>query len=161
MNIRSVNIKDACQITHIYNYYIEKTIVTFEETRITEEEMARRIKSISSEYPFLVIEDNNEIAGYAYATRWKERTAYRFSAEVTIYLHPEKTGKGYGSKLYSHFLDEIRKSNLHALLAGISLPNRTSIALHEKFGFKKVGCLEQVGFKFEEWIDVGYWELKL
>ncbi|MCF8358862.1 MAG: GNAT family N-acetyltransferase [Prolixibacteraceae bacterium] len=161
MKIRKAKPDDACQIKDIYNFYIEKTIVTFEETKINEKEMAKRIKAISSEYPFLVKEDNNEIAGYAYATKWKERSAYRYSAEVTIYLHPEKTGKGLGTKLYSGFLDEIRKTNLHHLLAGISMPNPASVALHEKFGFKKVGCLEQVGFKFGKWIDVGYWELIL
>ena len=157
--IRKVNPEDAPALMDIYNFYIENSIATFEEDKISDDEMAKRIKDISSGYPFLVIETMKKIAGYAYASSWKTRSAYRYSSEVTIYLHPEKTGSGLGTKLYSAFIEEIRKTELHVLLAGISLPNDASIALHEKLGFNEVGCLKNVGYKFGKWIDVGYWEL--
>ena len=161
MTIRNVEIRDAEAITAIYNYYIENTIITFEEEAITVEEMASRIKSISLQYPYLVYEENGKVVGYAYATQWKARSAYRFSAEDTIYLDHRETGKGFGCELFSAFLNEFRKTNLHSLVGGIALPNAASVALHEKFGFKKIGQFEEIGFKFGKWVDVGYWELKL
>lgn len=159
MIIRRVEIKDAEDITAIYSYYIENTIITFEEELITVKEMASRIETISSKYPFLVYEENGKVVGYAYATQWKARSAYRNSAENTIYLHPDAKGKGIGSILFSKFLDEIKKTDLHVLVGGIALPNEASVALHEKFGFKKIAQFEEIGFKFGKWIDVGYWEL--
>jgi L-amino acid N-acyltransferase YncA len=161
MIIRKVKQIDAEDITAIYNYYIENTIITFEEEPITVEEMASRIESISSHYPYLVCEENGKVIGYAYATQWKARSAYRFSAEDTIYLDHRETGKGVGSKLFSAFLDELKKTNLHSVVGGIALPNDASFSLHEKYGFKKVAQFEEIGFKFGKWIDVGYWELRL
>lgn len=161
MIIRKVEQSDAGEITAIYNYYIENTIITFEEEVITIEEMASRIKSISSQYPYMICEENGKMVGYAYATQWKTRSAYRYSAENTIYLHPDAKGKGIGSMLFEKFLEETRKTDLHVLVGGIALPNEASVALHEKFGFKKIGQFEEIGFKFGKWIDVGYWELKL
>jgi phosphinothricin acetyltransferase len=107
------------------------------------------------------IEDNGKVVGYAYANQWKARSAYRFSAKVTIYLHQELNGKGIGSTLFFAFLNEMRKTDLHVLVGGIAQPNEASVALHEKFGFKKIAQFEGIGFKFGKWIDVGYWELKL
>lgn len=161
MIVRKVEKNDAAHITAIYNYYVENTIITFEEKPVTVIEMADRIETIASKYPYIVLEDGNEIIGYAYITEWKSRSAYRFSGEVTIYLHHTKTGKGAGSILFSALLEEIKETNLHTVVGGIALPNRGSIALHEKFGFKKIGQFEDIGFKFGKWIDVGYWELKL
>jgi L-amino acid N-acyltransferase YncA len=161
MKIRKVEIKDAKAITAIYNFYIENSTITFEEELLSDEEMAARIESISSLYPYLVIEDNGMVVGYAYATQWKARSAYRFSAEVTIYLHQELKGKGIGSTLFRALVEEMRKTNLHVLVGGIAQPNEASVALHEKFGFKKIAQFEEIGFKFGKWIDVGYWELKL
>jgi L-amino acid N-acyltransferase YncA len=159
--IRKVEIRDAEEITAIYNYYIENTTITFEEESVSVEEMAARIESISSIYPYFVVEDNGIVVGYAYATQWKARSAYRFSAEVTIYLHHELKGKGIGSTLFHALVEEMRKTDLHVLVGGIALPNEASIALHEKFGFKKIAQFEEIGFKFGKWIDVGYWELKM
>jgi L-amino acid N-acyltransferase YncA len=161
MIIRQVETKDAKAITAIYNFYIKNSTITFEEELLTVEEMAARIGSISSLYPYFVAEDNGIVVGYAYATQWKARSAYRFSAEVTIYLHCELRGKGIGSALFSAFVEEMRKTDLHVLVGGIAQPNEASVALHEKFGFKKVAQFEEIGFKFGKWIDVGYWELKL
>jgi len=161
MKIRRVEPTDAFEITSIYNYYILNTIITFEEEMINVAEMEKRIRSISSDYPFLVAADEDSIIGYAYATAWKTRSAYRYSAEVTIYLKHDKVGVGIGFKLYSALIDELKRTKLHVLVGGIALPNHASIALHEKLGFKKISQFEQIGFKFGKWIDVGYWELKL
>lgn len=161
MIIRQVETNDAKAITAIYNFYIKNSTITFEEESVSVDEMAARIESISSLYPYFVGEDNGIVVGYAYATQWKARSAYRFSAEVTIYLHHELKGKGIGSALFRALIDEMRKTDLHVLVGGIAQPNEASVALHEKFGFKKIAQFEEIGFKFGKWIDVGYWELKL
>lgn len=161
MNVRRVVIEDAEAIASIYNYYIENTVITFEEDPVSADIMASRIESISARYPYLVIEDANGLIGYAYATEWKARSAYRYSTEVTVYLDHLKTGKGAGSILFSALLDEIKKTSLHVIIGGIALPNIASVALHEKFGFRKVAHFEEIGYKFGKWIDVGYWEMKL
>lgn len=161
MKIRKVCLVDADDIAAIYNYYVENTIITFEEVPVSVDEIASRIDNISSQYPYLVYEENGKVIGYAYATQWKSRSAYRYSAENTIYLHPDAKGKGIGSTLFRKFLEETRKTDLHVLIGGIALPNEASVALHEKFGFKKIAQFEEIGFKFGKWVDVGYWELKL
>ncbi len=129
------------------------------ETDLTESEMAGRIAEVrGAGLPWLVTEDENGSAGYAYADRWKRRSAYRFSTEVTIYLDPERTGKGLGTTLYRDLLDRLPGCGVHVAIGGISLPNAASVALHERLGFEKVAKFREVGFKFGKWIDVGYWE---
>lgn len=159
--IRNVEVEDAAQIAEIYNYYIKNTIVSFEESPVHSQEMASRIEEISSSLPWLVYEEQNRIAGYAYASKWKGRCAYRYSVESTVYLNPTLRGKGVGSVLYEALLDILKSQGYHTVLGGISLPNEASIKLHEKFGFRKVAHFSEVGFKFNKWVDVGYWELKL
>ncbi len=153
--------KDAEAIANIYNHYVAETIVTFEELPVSIQEMEHRIRKITQSYPWLIALQDEQIVGFAFASPWKSRCAYRYSAESTVYLHPDHTCKGYGSRLYSQLLQELKSQNLHSVLAGISLPNPASIALHEKLGFDKVAHFKEVGFKFEQWIDVGYWELVL
>jgi L-amino acid N-acyltransferase YncA len=160
--VRKVRTEDAGQISEIYNYYIENTTVTFEEIALSETEMQERIEKISSKYPFLVWEENSQVIGYAYATEWKVRAAYRNSVEVTIYLKKGNSGKGIGKQLYDELFRQIKENkdlNIHAIIGGIALPNEASVALHEKFGFQKVAHFKEVGYKFQQWIDVGYWEL--
>lgn len=161
MKIRRAEIDDAKGIVEIYNHYISNTCITFEEEEIGPMEMGQRIEAISAEFPFLIAEEEGSILGYAYATSWKSRSAYRYSAEVTVYLKHDKVGAGTGTKLYSALLEELKNTELHVLVGGIALPNEASVALHEKFGFKKIAQFEQIGFKFGKWIDVGYWELVL
>lgn len=128
----------------------------------TAAEFARRLAAVQdASLPWLVAGLEGTIAGYAYATRWRERRGYRFSAEVTGYVTPERAGQGVGTALYARLLAELRERGFHAVLGGIALPNESSVALHEKFGFRKVAHFEQTGFKFDRWIDVGYWELLL
>jgi phosphinothricin acetyltransferase len=159
--IRPVTIQDAIAICGIYNYYVKNTIVSFEETPVSIKEMQARIQETSAAFPWLVWEDEGDILGYAYAHAWQKRSAYRYSAEDSIYIKEGFERKGLGQKLFTAFLEAIRKTNLHVLVAGITIPNEPSVALHEKFGFKKTALFTEAGYKQERWLDVGYWELIL
>ena len=157
--IRKVTLEDAGEISEIYNHYILNSIATFETIAIGVEEMQNRIRLVQQNFPWLVFESDGEILGYAYATEWKARRAYKRTVESTVYLRQDAFNKGIGTKLYKALLKELKKMKVHAVIGGISLPNDASIALHEKFKFEKVAHFKEVGFKFNKWIDVGYWEL--
>lgn len=157
--IRKVKLEDAKEIAEIYNYYILNSCVTFEEIPVSIEEMGRRIQATFLKFPWLVYEKDMEIIGYAYASVWKPRSAYKHTIESTVYLKNEATKNGIGSLLYKELISQLTNLGFHAVIGGISLPNEASIALHEKFGFKKVAQLKEVGYKFKKWVDVGYWEL--
>lgn len=159
MVVRAATEADAEAVVAIYNHYVAQTIVTFEEEAVTASEMARRIERIASaSLPWLIAERRGEVVGYAYASPWRERSAYRYSAEVTVYLSPMSTGRGSGSRLYEQLLPLTQDRGVHAVVGVIALPNEASVALHEKFGLAKVAHLKEVGFKFDRWVDVGYWE---
>jgi phosphinothricin acetyltransferase len=157
--IRTVQTKDIREISTIYNYYIENTTITFEEEPISDDEMGKRINEVVPTYPWFVYEYNETVLGYAYATRWRARAAYRHSVELSIYISKDNLGKGIGKKLYETILAELRKTDVHAVIGGMSLPNEPSEKLHESLGFKKMAEFKEVGYKFQKWIDVGYWEL--
>jgi len=158
--IRAVQNEDIKYITNIYNYYISCTTVTFEEESVTVHAMQERIDKVhATNLPWLVAEnESGVIVGYAYATKWRERFAYRFSVEVTVYLSPEHEKQGFGTKLYDTLFAELKNRSVHSVIGGITLPNPASIALHEKFGMKQVAHFKEVGFKFEKWQDTGYWQ---
>ncbi|NVJ65949.1 MAG: N-acetyltransferase family protein [Gammaproteobacteria bacterium] len=160
--IRAASIDDANTIADIYNHYIQTSIITFETELVSAEEMAKRIEETQSqELPYLVLESNNQVLGYAYASKWKGRCAYRFSLETTVYLASNATGKQYGTQLYQELFTQLKALNYRTVIGGISLPNPASIALHEKMGMQKVAHFKDVGFKFNQWIDVGYWQKQL
>ena len=162
VTVRAVAAEDAEAIATIYNHYVTNTIVTFEEEPVAAAEIGRRVEAVrESSLPWLIAEQEGRVLGYAYATKWRERRSYRFSTEVTVYLGPGLEGRGIGSKLYGNLVADLRGRGIHAAMGGIALPNESSIALHEKFGFRKVAHFEQVGFKFNRWIDVGYWQIIL
>ncbi len=161
MTIRKLKDKDLLGVTQIYNYYIENSTATFEEVSISREEMKSRADKIQNEGLFLVAEEDEQIIGYAYASNWNSRCAYRSTKETSVYLNPQHIGKGVGSKLYESILAELRNRDIHVVIGGISLPNEASVGLHEKMGYQKVAHFREVGFKFGQWIDVGYWELIL
>ncbi|MDR0503547.1 MAG: GNAT family N-acetyltransferase [Treponema sp.] len=158
-NIRNVKESDAKAILDIYNYYIENTVITFEEIPLSLSEMSARICGISGNFPYLVYEDEGEVTGFAYANTWKERSAYNKTAEISIYLKNGTQGNGRGKMLLKSLLEKINKDRLHLLIAGIALPNEASVKTFECFGFKKIGQFSEAGFKMNMWIDVGYWEL--
>jgi len=160
--IRQVNEDDAKTLADIYNYYVVNTAVTFEEEPLESADMIDRFdEAHDADLPWLVIEHNGGVCGFAYASKWKGRCAYRHSVEITVYLKHEASGLGLGSKLYHELFKYLKAKNIHVVLAGISLPNKASIALHEKFGMTKVAHFEEVGFKFGQWVDVAYWQVKL
>ena len=159
--IRPVKTSDAKGICDIYNYYVTDTIITFEESPVGIEEMESRIVEVTTELPWLVFEKNQHVVGYSYASRWKSRCAYRYSVESTVYVDPKFKNNRVGSLLYSSLIEILKKKKLHSVLAGIALPNEHSVKFHEKFGFLNVANLKEVGWKFENWIDVGYWQLSL
>ena len=157
--IRSAAEADADAIADIYNYYVTDTIVTFEEEPVSDDEIARRIHYVQSAgLPWLVAEENGEILGYAYATPWKERIGYRFSVETTVYLSKDCTGRGIGSQLYAELFRLLEQAGVRCVVGGVALPNDASVALHEKFGMSKVAEFERIGVKFDQWINVGYWQ---
>ena len=159
--IRDVQDSDVDSIARIYNYYIENTVVSFEEDSVSPSEMQARIQDVTDEFLWLVFEEDDAILGYAYAGKWHSRCAYRNTVESSVYLDRTAVGKGIGTRLYSELLRRLRELQIHSVIGGIALPNAESIALHEKFGFKKAAHYKEVGWKMDRWIDVGYWQLVL
>ncbi len=158
VTIRSVTEHDIEDICEIYNYYVENTAISFEEKRVSVNEMEQRILNQSIDYPWLVYELDSKVVAFAYANKWKARSAYRFTLESTIYLSSECQGRGIGSRLYQQLFDELATRSIRSVMAVIALPNAGSIALHEKMGFEKVAHFKEVGYKHEQWIDVSYWQ---
>lgn len=158
--IRDVTLEDAQAICDIYNYYISDTVITFEELVINSAEIAKRIRAVQqANLPWFVFESSSgEILGYAYATKWRERFSYRFSVEITVYLCPKQAGKGLGTQLYKALFVSLKSKDIHSVIGGITLPNEASVAIHEKFGMSKVAHFKEVGYKFNQWLDVGYWQ---
>ena len=158
MKISQAKPEDAEAVASIYNHYIENTVITFEEKAVSADEMRGRIADVTANLPWLVCEVDGAVAGYAYATQLRARSAYRYSAETTVYLDSAQVGKGLGTRLYETLIAELKAKSIHTVIGGIALPNAASVALHEKMGYRKVAHYEQVGWKFGKWIDVGYWQ---
>ncbi len=162
--IRPVEISDASAIADIYNYYINETIITFELEPIGAAEIQSRIgNTTKSGLPYLVYLDptSKELVGYAYAGQWRKRIAYRFVVESAIYLKKGWEGQGIGTQLYAKLFDQLREKEFRSVIAGVSLPNEASVAVHRSMGFRKAGVFERVGYKFDKWIDVEFWQLEL
>ena len=160
--IRTATESDAQAIADIYNYYIKNTVVTFEELPVTHKDIIERIKKITaSNLPWLIAEDAGAIIGYAYAGKWNVRSAYRHTVEATVYLSNSSRSKGWGTRLYQALFDLLRQKSIHIVIGGITLPNPASVALHEKFGMTKAAHFKEVGYKFGQWVDVGYWQMEL
>ena len=159
--IRPATESDAQAIADIYNHYIEHTVVTFEEQPVGGTEIFTRIKKVTdSSLPWLAAEEGGAVIGYAYATKWNLRSAYRHTVECSVYLSPLSLSKGWGTRLYETLFQTLRQNSMHVVIGGITLPNPRSVALHEKMGMKQVAHFKEVGFKFGQWLDVGYWQLE-
>lgn len=162
VEIRTALPNDAEEICGIYNHYVTKSTITFEEVAVTPLEMADRIREVqSASLPWLVAADATEIVGYACASKWKGRAAYKFSTEVTIYVRQGFGHSGIGAQLYSHLFQALKARGMHAVIGGVALPNDASLQFHRKCGFEQVAHFKEVGFKFNRWIDVTYWQLIL
>jgi L-amino acid N-acyltransferase YncA len=157
--IRVAEAEDGVALARIYNHYIATTVVTFEESAVSPADMSARVAEISgAKLPWLVAQSPAGVNGFAYASGWKGRCAYRYSVESTVYLAPAAVGRGLGMALYSTLLARLQELGCHAVIGGIALPNQASVALHEKLGMRKVAHFAEVGFKFGRWVDVGYWQ---
>lgn len=159
--IRPVQPTDAPALAAIYNPYVRDTLITFEEEPVSVAEMGARIAKVTATYPWLVWEEDGAVLGYAYASTWRTRHAYRFAVETTVYLAQGHHGKGRGAALYEALLAELKQRGFHSALGCLGLPNDPSVRLHEKLGFKKVGHMTEAGWKFGAWVDVGFWERML
>jgi L-amino acid N-acyltransferase YncA len=158
MKIRPCKESDISAVCDIYNYYVENTVITFEEKRVSPADMKKRFALYTETYPWLVCEVDGVLVGYAYASQWKAREAYRHTAEMTVYLKHSCVGRGYGKALYQALIESLKPTQCHVLLGCITLPNDVSVGLHEYFGFEKVAHFSEVGRKFDRWLDVGYWQ---
>lgn len=159
---RTATAADAARICAIYNHYVATTTVSFEEEAVAQADMVQRIADVAGAgLPWLALDVDGQLVGYAYATKWRVRPAYRSSVESTIYLDPAFTGRGHGRLLYGALLDELRRRGLHLVIGGIAQPNAGSVGLHEALGFTKAAHFTEVGMKFGRWVDVGYWQLQL
>lgn len=156
--IRRATRGDSDQIAAIYRPIVEDTAISFEADPPNSKEIARRIDSALNNHEWLVAEAGDAIAGYAYATGYRERYAYRFSAETTLYMHPDYQRQGIGRALYSALFESLQSLGYHRAFAGITLPNDPSIALHKAFGFEQIGVFREAGFKFDRWHDVTMWQ---
>jgi len=162
MNICDVRDDDFPSITRMYNYYVEHTIVTFDEEPLTCEAMRQKAGVIQRNYPYWVLEDDGgTVVGYGYGSQFRAKPAYRFTVETSIYFETSATGKGYGSALYTALLADLRDRGFKTALGVLGLPNEASAGLHEKMGFVKTGHLHNAGWKFGRWVDTGYWHLDL
>ena len=159
--IRNVKLTDAEQIVAIYNYYVVNSIVTFDQVPFTASDFVEKIETIAAKYPFIVFEENQKVLGYAYANMWRQKPAYKHTVETTVYIDNNAQGRHIGSILYTELLKRLKDQNYHVAIGGLTLPNDPSVRLHEKFGFKQVAHFKEVGFKFDTWLDVGFWQLSL
>lgn len=153
MRIRKATEADAEALLAVYAPYVT-TPVTFETEVPTVEEFARRIREISSFYPYLVCETKGRIVGYAYAHRQMERAAYRWNVELSVYVDSSFTGLGIGKRLYTVLMGWLERQHVKTLYAVITLPNEASVNLHRSFGFREVGICRQTGYKCGQWHDV-------
>ena len=154
MKIRDATPDDASACTEIYAPYVTDTAVTFELTPPSPAEMGARIASAVATHAWLVLEDDGEVVGYAYGGPYKERAAYRWSCESTVYLAMGRRRTGAGRALYTELLERLTQRGFRMVVAGIALPNEASVGLHKAMGFEPVGTYRRIGWKHGAWHDV-------
>lgn len=153
--------RDAAACAAIYAPHVEGSAVSFEEQVPGAAEMAARIERYRVSHAWLVAERGGEVVGYAYATAFRDRPAYRWSATVSVYVAAGSRRQGIGQVLYSALFDRLRERGFRMACAGITLPNGASVALHERLGFQQVGVNPAIGWKDGAWRDVGWFQLEL
>jgi phosphinothricin acetyltransferase len=161
LQIRVATTSDSETIATIYAPIVRDTAISFETEPPSTEIIARRIAETISQLPWLVAERDQKVIGLAYASKHRERAAYRWSVDVSAYVHEEARRRGVGRTLYERLLGIVRNQGFHAAFAGIALPNAASVGLHEAAGFKPLGVYREVGFKHGQWHDVGWWQMQL
>ena len=155
--IRIARAEDGAGVAAIYDPIVRDTAISFEVVPPGEAEMRRRIGATLATHPWLVCGEVNHVRGYAYASRHAERAAYRWSADVTVYVHADSRGRGVGGALYTALLEILVAQGFRRAYAGITLPNAASVGLHEAHGFARIGVYPGVGWKLGAWRDVGWW----
>ncbi len=159
--IRLASSADAADIHQIYRPIVRDTHISFEQTVPAVQEIAARIEKTLTRYPWLVCEVNGRLAGYAYASAFRFRAAYQWTAETTVYIHADFQRRGVSRALYSSLLRILRAQGYCNAVGVIALPNEGSVRAHEAAGFRKVGVFRNVGHKAGAWRDTGWWQLEL
>jgi L-amino acid N-acyltransferase YncA len=153
--------RDAAACAAIYAPCVAEGVTSFEERAPEAVEMAARIERIATTHPWLVAESGGGVVGYAYACPHRERAAYRWAVDVSVYVAAGRRGKGVGKSLYEALFARLRRQRFQVACAGITLPNEASVGLHESLGFLAVGVNRRIGWKRGAWRDVGWWQLEL
>ena len=162
MTIRSADPdRDAAACAAIYAPHVEASATSFEAAPPTADQFAARIEMTGATHPWLVVERDGEVVGFAYACEHRTRAAYRWAADVSIYLAEASRGQGLGRRLYGELFDRLRAQRFRVACAGVTLPNDASVGLHESLGFVPVGVYRRIGWKAGAWHDVGWWQLDL
>ena len=153
---------DSVRVAEIYRPAVEGNFISFEETAPTADEMAERMRKVLARTPWLVAEEESGgVVGYAYASPHRERAAYRWSVDISVYVDPAWHGRGIGRLLYDDLLEWLRNQGFVNVYAGVTLPNPASVALHQAIGMRRIGIYERVGYKLGEWRDVAWFGLRL
>lgn len=161
MRLRAATAGDAAALSDIYAPFVAGTAISFEVDPPDAAEMRRRIESGGGLYPWLLAEAEGAVLGYACASPFRPRAAYRFAVETTVYCRPETKRRGAGTALYRTLIDGLAAQGFTQAIGAITLPNPASVALHEKLGFRHAGTYSQVGWKLGRWHDVGLWQRPL
>lgn len=153
--------RDAAACAAIYAPHVEGSPVSFEERAPDAAELAARIERYGAGHAWLVAEREGEVVGYAYATAFNERPAYRWSTNVSVYVAEGARGQGVGRAIYAALFERLRERGFRMACAGITLPNEASVGLHESLGFERIGVTREIGWKQGAWRDVGWYQLEL
>jgi phosphinothricin acetyltransferase len=157
----AVPLRDASACAAIYEPYVRTTAISFEDQAPTAEQLGERIERFQQSHQWLVAEDDGQVVGYAYGCPHRERAAYRWAADVSVYVERQRQRRGYGRALYRELLTLLAGQGFYIACAGITLPNEASVALHEALGFTPVGVYRRIGYKLGSWWDVGWWQLAM
>jgi phosphinothricin acetyltransferase len=161
MQVRAPRDEDFPAIARITNHYITTTTIHFGYEPVVDAEIRDQWQRYRETFPWLVLDDGDAVVGYAKAGTWRERAAYRWTAEAGLYLADGVRGRGLGRLLYGALLDELARRTFHSVIAGIALPNDASIGLHRALGFVSVGVVEDAGWKNGAWHSVEFWQKRL
>lgn len=161
MLVRPATEADAGACLEIYRPFVEDTVITFEETVPSLGDFEKRITKALERHVWLVVEDGGEVIGYAYGSNFRERPAYRWVCETSVYLSPSGRGRGIGTGLYALLLGIFARQGFRRAYGVVTLPNPPSEAMHHKLGFSPVGTLRAAGYKHGAWLDVGIWDIAL
>lgn len=157
-SIRPAGPEDAAGVLAIYAPIVRETAISFEDDPPSEEQIAERI---AASHLWLVGEESGAVAGYAYASQFHPRSAYRWSTEISVYLAEDARGRGLGKQLVGELLERLKEMGFVNAFAGTTMPNEGSVGLFESFGFEKIAHWDQVGYKMGAWHDVGWWQLRI